>query len=151
MTPQQQDEGLVDFELAVAREAHRRMQERRDRIYRLLAYVFFVGIFTFTLYRVEQGIDKIEDEALARERQIKVESDKRDELIAQESFARGLANCEATNETRRGQLAFIEQVFPEPPRRSDQGQRIIDLARKAFPIRDCEAELIEAGKRGTGG
>jgi len=69
------------------------------------------------------------------------------ERIEAESKARGLANCESSNESRAALRAFVMAVVQSddrPDRDDERNAEVVRLAEEAFPPRDCPAELAEA-------
>ncbi len=69
--------------------------------------------------------------------------------IEDESFARGLANCEASNDYGRAIRDFISVLFPANDIPNERGDEIVQLAEEGFPVRDCGKELAEASREGS--
>lgn len=117
-----------------------RVNEFRHRIIRrsviigscLVALLALGGVVTILQ---ERTINRIEAEAAASV-----------ERVEAESFARGVANCEASNEFGRAFRAFVMAVFETDGAPTEQGNRIIRLAEEGFPLRDCAKELAEASE-----
>lgn len=112
MTP---NEGMAEFEMAVAREVQRRREERVQFMKRLFAYLFMILLMAGLYWRQEQTINRIEHE----------------------SILRSYENCINGNQARAGIQKFVGLVVLQDGSVTPTERAALDLSKEKFALRPC--------------